>query len=1497
MGFLLLSGLFVTGSSFINERAQSIPGSEQAYAEGRALVKFSRGVGPSAARDVIEGLGLETIKTYQALSRIQGYQYALVGSKDKSTEKIIKKLKKKQTVVSVSPDYKVHALDQFPNDTDFGDLWGLHNTGQEGGTADIDIDAPEAWDFTTGSDTVVIGVIDSGIDYNHPDLQANIWANPGETPDNGIDDDGNGYVDDIHGINAITGTGDPVDTNEHGTHVAGIIGAAGNNAQGVTGVNWTVKMIAGKFLNADGSGWDSDALECINYFIDLKNNHGVNIVALNASYGGAGYSDTMRDAINAAGTAGILFCAAAGNDGDDTDSSPHYPASYDCSNIISVTGVDRDGALLYNYGAATVDLGAPGTAVLSTVKGEYVPGSGDLFFDDMELGGGSWTTGGPHNDWAITTDQEGFEDASFPVPSPPNFWSDSPGADYDRNCRSYLMTASDLDLSAYAGQPVHLGFGAALYIENYYDHAYVEVSGDSGSTWTQLTDFSGYGYLWSDYDFALPESVKTSQFRMRFRMDTDNSVQLWGWLLDDIGVGTNVSYDYNSWGGTSTAAPYVTGAVALCAAYFPSESAADRKDRILNSVMPLSSLSGNCVSEGMLNLYNALTYSPVISGTVTAGGSGLENVYMNGLPHDTFTNGSGEYEDYVVSGWGGTVTPALTGYAFTPSDRTYSGITADQTGQDYSAAVLTYEITGTVTAGGSGLENVVMSGLPGDPVTNSLGEYSGTVDHGWSGTVTPTLDCYTFTPPSADYTNVTSDQTGEDYTAVLDTYTISGTVTEGASGLENVVMSGLPGGPVTNSLGEYSGIVDCGWSGTVTPTLAGYTFTPASADYTDVHSDQTQDYTATLNTYTIAGAVTSGGSGLSGVTITGLPASPVTIADGTYSDTVDHGWSGTAAPALTGYTFTPANIPYSNVTSDQTGQDYTAALIGLTISGTVTADSSGLAGVTMSGLPASPATTGGGTYSDTVDYGWSGTVIPVLAGYTFTPESIDYSDITADQTSQDYIAEAVYPNAASNYQVIPEVLWAPATGGGTWMTEVQLTDVTGGSEVSVYFNSAAGDRRGPFVLWSSTTKDFSKKFTNVLNTLDGLDSGFSYYAQAGSLEFFTQDADHKIQVTARTSNGNYSKTFQGLNHNDDNTAAASRTMMIQNLVSNENFRTAYGGFNPTSDSITVEFELIDNSGNTIGSSFTRSFSGRQYSGFSPFTEAGVPYPDYTFDNAWMKITHVSGSGELMSYGATANNTTNDPAVHMAVQAADIGGFNSPSDYQVIPEVLWAPATGGGTWMTEVQITDITGGSEVSVYFNSVTGDRRGPIALFTGSGPGVSAKAGNLLNILSQLDPGFDYTGQAGAVEFVTQDTDHKIQVIARTKNGNYSKTFQGINPHDANTLTSGRTLMVQNTVSDDSFRTAFGAFNPSDTPVTVLITIVDEYGNTIGNPIAKTFPGRNYQGFSPFSEAGAPYPSYNYDNTWIKIEVTSGGGQLIVYGATANSTTNDPAVHRAIQY
>jgi len=395
--------------------------------------------------------------------------------------------------------------------------------------------------------------------------------------------------------------------------------------------------------------------------------------------------------------------------------------------------------------------------------------------------------------------------------------------------------------------------------------------------------------------------------------------------------------------------------------------------------------------QGIQWIYPSFT----ISGAVTSGGSPLSGVTMNGLPGNPVTGGDGTYSGTVTYGWSGTVTPQKTGYNFTPSSTPYTNVTSNQT-QNYTAALQTFTISGTVTSGGSPLSGVTMSGLPGSPVTGANGAYSATVDYGWSGTVTPQKTGYNFTPSSTPYTNITSNQT-QNYTAVLQTFTITGTVTSGGSPLSGVTMSGLPGNPVTGGDGTYSGTVTYGWSGTVTPQKTGYNFTPSSTPYTNVTSNQTQNYTAVLQTFTITGTVTSGGSPLSGVTMSGLPGNPVTGGDGTYSGTVTYGWSGTVTPQKTGYNFTPPSTVYTNVTSNQT-QNYTAVLQAFTITGTVTWGGSPLSGVTMSGLPGSPVTGANGAYSATVDYGWSGTVTPQKTGYNFTPSSTPYTNVTSNQT-------------------------------------------------------------------------------------------------------------------------------------------------------------------------------------------------------------------------------------------------------------------------------------------------------------------------------------------------------------------------------------------------------------------------------------------------------------------------------------------------------------------
>jgi subtilisin family serine protease/subtilisin-like proprotein convertase family protein len=274
------------------------------------------------------------------------------------------------SVEYAEPDYLVDPL-AVPNEARFAEQYGLHNTGQNRGAPDADIDAVEAWEVSTGSRDVVVGVIDSGIDYSHKDLAANMWQNLNEIPGNHIDDDNNGVIDDRHGFNAYANNGIPLDDLSHGTHCAGIIGAVGNNTLGVVGVNWQTSLMALKFLNEIGGGQFSDAISAINYAVGRKR-AGVNLRVLSASWGSSGNSLALRDAIAAAGDADLLFVAAAGNSVSNNDLSPVYPASYDLPNVLAVAATDRRDALsttFSNFGLTSVDVAAPGVDILSTVIG------------------------------------------------------------------------------------------------------------------------------------------------------------------------------------------------------------------------------------------------------------------------------------------------------------------------------------------------------------------------------------------------------------------------------------------------------------------------------------------------------------------------------------------------------------------------------------------------------------------------------------------------------------------------------------------------------------------------------------------------------------------------------------------------------------------------------------------------------------------------------------------------------------------------------------------------------------------------------------------------------------------------------------------------------------------------------------------------------------------------------------------------------------------------
>jgi len=265
------------------------------------------------------------------------------------------------------PDYLLRAAGSNDPYYEEGTLWGLDNTGKRGGVSGMDISAASGWKIRSSAENVVVAVIDSGIRYTHSDLAANMWINSKEIADNNIDDDGNGYIDDVYGINVINSSGNPMDDYGHGTTVAGIIGAVGNNSIGTCGVTWKVRLMALKFLDSRGEGTVSDAIRCISYAYE----NGAAII--NASWGDTERSQALADAIEKTRQYGILFVTAAGNSeysrgGDDVESFPMYPGSFDMDNIVVVTAINRSGQLANyaNYGAKTVDIAAPGWEIFST---------------------------------------------------------------------------------------------------------------------------------------------------------------------------------------------------------------------------------------------------------------------------------------------------------------------------------------------------------------------------------------------------------------------------------------------------------------------------------------------------------------------------------------------------------------------------------------------------------------------------------------------------------------------------------------------------------------------------------------------------------------------------------------------------------------------------------------------------------------------------------------------------------------------------------------------------------------------------------------------------------------------------------------------------------------------------------------------------------------------------------------------------------------------------
>lgn len=363
---------------------------QQEFVPGQLLIKYKTTTAGSRLSqdilDMIQANVVEEIKTgaMELANARKGGESGdlLLVQSNLGTLEAIERLRNMPEIEYAEPNW-IYQHYATSNDTYFtnGSLWGMYGSATSPANQ-FGIGAATAWaNGKTGSSTVYIGIIDEGYMFDHEDLADNAGVNPRETPGNGRDDDGNGYVDDVYGWDfdgnnntVFDGTGD-----DHGTHVAGTIGGVGGNGKGVAGVVWNVKFLSAKFLGSRG-GTTANAIKAVDYFTDLKVDGGLNIVATNNSWGGGGFSQALKDAIDRANDAGILFVAAAGNSGTNNDATASYPSGYSSANIIAVASITSTGALssFSQYGATTVDIGAPGSGIWSTVprssKGKIISG-------------------------------------------------------------------------------------------------------------------------------------------------------------------------------------------------------------------------------------------------------------------------------------------------------------------------------------------------------------------------------------------------------------------------------------------------------------------------------------------------------------------------------------------------------------------------------------------------------------------------------------------------------------------------------------------------------------------------------------------------------------------------------------------------------------------------------------------------------------------------------------------------------------------------------------------------------------------------------------------------------------------------------------------------------------------------------------------------------------------------------------------------------------------
>ncbi|HYP02134.1 MAG TPA: S8 family serine peptidase [Pyrinomonadaceae bacterium] len=917
------------GQANIVEGAEFVPGEVLVRFRTDAAAKTAEAA-PASLRAEDGGGGIVTFARFEGSDIVRGLRLARV--EPERTLEAVRELAARPDVLYAEPNYIWRAT-ATPNDPCYANVQLCSNIGATGGMYGLQkINAPAAWDVTQGSNDVVVGVLDGGVDINHPDLQENIWKNPGEVAGNGVDDDQNGYVDDINGWDYSTcGDNTPIETicgnntvfdnqdgDDHATHVAGTIGARGNNNTGVVGVNWRVSIMSVKVLGPDG-GNTANIIRGYKYALSMRQ-RGVNLRVLNNSYGGSGKSLSALAAIKELNDAGILFVVSAGNGGgdgvgDDNFSLPDYPSNYDSPNVIAVastnSGDTRSG--FSNFSSRLVSIGAPGSSILSTTPNNtysffggtsmaapHVAGAAALVvaakpgISVSELRGVIAYTGDRISALnGITTTGRRLNVANAVQSALAND-STAPG------------TAGNLRVAARAGRSITLEWTAP---------------GDDGNAGTA-----------ADYDFFFVNP--TTQARVMLPVSL---VPAAAGTLQSAAVtvpfrnfsGTIQLRAYDNAGNSST----TSVAVSVLA-----NSASDPYTVALSAAQSLTSGGTNLFAAFNGNIDDKYT-----NYTLPAGFNfpfyGVNRTQMTVSTNGTLYFSSPQTRDDGDANDAGSAAEDMQGQTMiaglwddidlTRTRRADSGVYVSQP----DANRLVFRWQGVTFGSGSPINFEIELRRDGT-IQMRYGTNTGIFPVvGISGGEPDAyiVASHTFErTPGAPSINLTNAQT---VTFSVRPPSISGQVAvNGITGLAGVTLTlsgSQTGTVVTDANGNYSFDVLLGGNYTVTPSRANYTFAPPAQNFSGLGGSQTANFVAVPNRYTISGSVTDAGAGVAGVTVTlsGTQSGATTTdANGNYSfgNLIAEG-NYTVVPSKPDFAFAPVGRTFTNLSGSQTGANFAVA--------------------------------------------------------------------------------------------------------------------------------------------------------------------------------------------------------------------------------------------------------------------------------------------------------------------------------------------------------------------------------------------------------------------------------------------------------------------------------------------------------------------------------------------------------------------------------------------